>query len=110
MAANYIKNDRSKIVPQLAAAGMQRIRDGVEMLVHARDIFLQQRDGDGSQASHYDFAATEGGFQAGDYADANAACKASFDEIDSLLAKVNTDNAVSNVKAAIYQCCAKHGV
>lgn len=110
MAAGLIKCDKTKDLVRQAVGGMLKVREGMLQLEAARAHFIQTRDGDGSQASHYDLTATEGGYQAGDYADANAAAKASFDELDSLYSKVATDASVSNVRAAILQCCAKHGV
>jgi len=89
---------------------MQMLREAMLGLEQTRAAFLQARDGDGSQASHYDLVATLGVYQAGDYATANDAAKASFDELDSLHAKVATNDAVSNVRAAIEQAPAKHGV
>lgn len=110
MAANFIKSDKTKDVPRNVDAGLRKIVEGLEQLLGARAVLIQQRDGDGSQASHYDTVATEGGFSAVDYADANAAAKAYFDELDSLLAKLNTDDSVSFVRAALYQATAKFGV
>ncbi len=112
MSANLIKCDKSKDLTRLAIRGMQLIREGMYVLEQARAAYLQSREtgADGSQSSHYALTATEGGYSAGGYADANSAAKASFDEIDSLYSKVGTDNAVSNVRAAILQACAKHGV
>lgn len=110
MAANLIKCDKAKDPTRMAVRGMQLIREGMYVLEQARAAYIQSRDGDGSQAAHYALTATEGGYSAGGYADANASAKASFDELDSLYSKVGTDNAVSNVRAAILQACAKHGV
>ncbi len=110
MAAGIIKYDRNSDVMRNKVRALQMIREGVELLGNQRSIDIQYRDGDGSQAAHYDLLAAAGSFQAGDYADANAAAKASFDELDSLYAKLSTDGSVSFVKAAIYQACAKHGV
>ncbi len=86
------------------------LREARQILIDARSVMLQFRDGDGSQAAHYDQLAAAGDFTAGDYADANAAAKASFDEVDSLHAKITTDASVSSVMTAISQACAKHGV
>jgi len=110
MAANLIKCDKTKELVRMAVRAGQLLREGMQVVEQARAAYLQSRDGDGSQASHYDMTAAEGGYQAGDYADANAAAKASFDELDSLFSKVATDNATSNVRTAILQYCAKHGV
>lgn len=110
MAANYIKGDPTKEVFRNIVRGGQMLREAVNLLAQQRAVILQMRDGDGSSAAHYDVFATAGGFSASDYADANAAAKASFDELDALLAKVNTDGNVAFVRAAIDQFCAKHGV
>jgi hypothetical protein len=110
MAANYIELDRQTDVGRQLIRGLQMVREGKEILAAVRDVIIQMRDGDGSQASHYDVVAGEMGYTANDYADANAAAKASFDELDSLMAKINTDNSVSSVRAAIHQACAKHGI
>jgi phosphoribosylformylglycinamidine (FGAM) synthase-like amidotransferase family enzyme len=110
MAAGIIKFDRNSDAMRPAVRALQMIREGLDVLRAQRAIMLQFRDGDGSQAAHYDLLAAAGVFAAGDYADANAAAKASFDELDSLFAKLSTDASVSAVNAAILQACAKHGV
>jgi phosphoribosylformylglycinamidine (FGAM) synthase-like amidotransferase family enzyme len=84
--------------------------NAIEGLAAVDAVVVQMRDGDGSQASHYDLAVSQVGFQAGDYAEANTAAQSSHSELMSLLAKVNTDASVSNVRAAVYQFAAKHGV
>lgn len=110
MAANLILFDNSKPIPLKVVRALQMIREGVRTLTDARAAMIQARDGDGSQTSHYDLLASQGGYQAGDYADANAAAKASFDEIDSLYAKLTTDGSVTEIATAIAQAPAKHGV
>lgn len=108
MAANYIEGNRTtELYRDLVRFG-QMLREGVDGLARVRARMLQMRDGDGTSAAHYDVMAAEAGYTANDYADANTAAKASFDELDSLLSKVNTDNNVSFVRAAIDQFCAKH--
>jgi hypothetical protein len=109
MAANYIELDRTTDVGRNLIRGLQMLREAKDVLVNVRDVMLQMRDGDGTQASHYDVLRTEAGYIQNDYATPDAAAKASFDELDSLLSKINTDNSVSNVLAAINQACAKHG-
>jgi hypothetical protein len=110
MAASFIEFDKASDVGRTLARGLQMVREGRDTLLHARAIMIQMRDGDGTQSAHYDVLAGEGGYSAHDYADANAAAKASFDEVDSLLSKIATDASVSAVNAAIDQACAKHGV
>lgn len=110
MAAAFIPHDRNTDLMRPVVRALQLIREGVETLTHARAVILQTRDGDGTQAAHYDLTATLGGFTAGDYADGPAAAKASFDELDSIHFKLTTNASVSDVAAAIAQACAKHGV
>lgn len=110
MAANFIDYDKATDVGRMITRGLQMVREGRQVLLDARAIMIQMRDGDGSQAAHYDLLRTEAGYAAGDYSTADAAAKASFDEIDSLLGKIATDAEVSFVSAAIAQACAKHGI
>lgn len=105
MAADFIKFNRQADISRANARALQLLREGTELLEHNRATMIHMRDGDGSSAAHYDLLASEGGYAAGDYADANAAAKASFDELDSLYAVLN-----GGAMAAINQACAKHGV
>ncbi|MEO1063758.1 MAG: hypothetical protein AAFZ07_20260 [Actinomycetota bacterium] len=110
MAANHIKiNSETEVGRQLTRYARQLV-EAVDGLASVEAAMVQMRDGDGISASHYDLLATEAGYAAADYADANTAAKASFDELASLLAKVNSDASVSNVRAAIDQFAAKHAV
>ena len=110
MAANHIEGDRTKPLFRDAVRYGTMLREAMLGLEQTRASILQARDGDGSLASHYDLVATLGGYVANDYADANAAAKASFEELDSLYSKVATDASVSSTRSAILQFCAKHGV
>lgn len=108
MAANYIELDRTTEIGRRLSRYGQMLREAVDGLAQTRAAMIQMRDGDGSQAAHYDVLAAEAGYVANDYADANTAARASFLELDSLLSKVNTDAEVSFVRAALDQFCAKH--
>lgn len=110
MAANIIIFDRNTDAMRDAVRAMQMLREAVDILRNQRAKMIQYRDGDGSLAAHYDRLAAAGSFQAGDYVDANAAAKASFDELDSLYSKISGDGNVSAVNAAILQAPAKHGI
>lgn len=110
MAANFIIGDESTRVFRDIVRYGQMLREGVDGLRQVSDIMVQMRDGDGSSAAHYDLLTAQAGYGAGDYSTADDAAKASFDELASLLAKVNSNDAVSNVRAAIDQFCAKHGI
>lgn len=110
MAANFIDFNRQTDVGRSIVRALGLVREGRELLRQLRAVMLQMRDGDGSQAAHYDLLRIEAGYEAGDYATADAAAKASFDELDSLHAKLTTDASVSDVLTAVDQACAKHGV
>lgn len=110
MAAAIIRYDRNSDLMRPATRALSMIREGRELLKSHLSAMIQTRDGDGSLSAHYDLTATLGVFQAGDYADANAAAKASFDELNSLSIKLNTDASVTTVLTALDNACAKHGV
>lgn len=110
MAATIVRYDKTAEPMRTLTAALQMIREGRELLTRARAIMLQYRDGSGASAADYDQLASAAVFVAGDYADANTAAKASFDEIDSLYLKLTTDGSVTGVMTAITQACAKHGV
>ena len=73
----------------------------VQVLVDERDTMVQMRVGTGLLDSDYAGVKAAYGFTT----DADA--KNAFLELDSLLAKINTDNAVTTVKTAIGQFLAR---
>ena len=88
------------------------LRKYLRLLVEAADglenvfqVMVQASDPDRTQASDFVRLATEGGYQAGDYASAEAAAKASFDEINAVVGNYN-----ASVKAAADQTLAIHGI
>jgi hypothetical protein len=110
MAAAYIPFDRNKDVTRKVVGALQKLREGKQDLEDALEVMTQMKDGDGSQAAHFDLLASQGTFAAGDYADANAAAKAFFDEVSSLSFKLNTNGSITDMDAALIQACAKLGV
>lgn len=83
MAAAFCEYDRTTDIGRNHARAMQMILEGLVLLVQWRDNMVTAfRNGDGTLASHYALMATEGGYVANGFADANAAAKASFDETD----------------------------
>lgn len=110
MAATFVDFDQTTPVGRKLARALQMIREGRDVLRDAIALMEQMRNGDGSLASHYALLASEGGFQAGGYADANAAAKAAYDESASLYGKLNTNAAVTDVANAVTQAAAKLGV
>ena len=110
MAASIFLFDRQKDLMRDSVRALGLIREGMLLLEATRGVWIQSRDGDGSQDAHYDLTASLGGFLAGDYTTANAAARASFLELDSLYSKIATNATVSDVRTAIEQACAKHSV
>lgn len=110
MAASIILYDRNTEAMRPVARYLQMLKEARDGLVAQRAVMLGYRDNDGSSAADYDLLAVAGDFRIGDYASANAAAKASFEEIDSLTYKLTTNASVTDVLAALDQCCAKHGV
>lgn len=111
MPAAFIESDATKIVPGLIKRGLEQVKEGRATLAKARAIMIQQRNGDGSLASHYDLAASKGGYIANDYSTAGAAAKKSFEELDTLHVKLNQPSGQGDATgAAIDGCSAIHGV
>lgn len=92
---------------------LNRIETGDDLFVDVRDVMIQMRDGDGSQASHYAEVTIRFGFggydpvQGAPTAAQNALAKAAFDELDSAFSKTSGNGSVSNVRAARDQFIAK---
>lgn len=110
MPAAHIIFDHSKQLPREAMQALRDLRSARDRLRNARNALVQSIDGAVNVAANFDLLASQGGFQAGDYADANTAAMNFFAEVDSLFGKVCTDAATSEVNAAIDQAPAKLGV
>jgi hypothetical protein len=65
-----------------------------DLFTDVRALFIQMRDGDGSQAVHYARVTTKFGF------DSDAAAKAAYDELESAYLKTSGNGSVSNVRTA----------
>lgn len=101
MAVGHIAFDFHTPHGYLLKKAMDDFDSGLDAL---NDLFLtmgQMKNGDGSQASHFDYAVTKFGFTD------NITAKAAYDELNSVLAKLNTDASVSSVNAATQQLIAK---
>lgn len=111
MASPYIAGADGNTVYQRLRKSLGKLRDAVDELDEIRNVIeVGLKDTAGSTAAHFAAYQVESGIAAGGYADANAAAKASFDELASLAGKLTTDAEVVEVKSAIGQACAKHGV
>lgn len=120
MAAEIELFNQSKAPMAEAIAAMKQIRDGRNRLEQIRNAMMRYRNGadnggadvtaGGNDPSNYSLLASSSDFQAGGFATAAAAARASFLEIDALVFKLTTDSTIDTMKTALDQCCAKHGV
>lgn len=102
MAANNIRI-KTASRPQVASEyldAFEQFSDGYARLKRHFAAMTQQKDGDGTQASHFAQTTAVYGFVAADgTTPSDAASKLSYDEVNSL---------IGNCGAAIEQACAKH--
>ena len=80
---------------------LQMSEEADDLMTDVRDVMIQMRDGDGSQAVHYAECTARFGFTS------DAQAKASFEELDSAYAKTSGNGSVTNVRAARDQLYAK---
>ena len=101
MAFDHIHfNDQTQYGRQLRRM-LQMSEESDDAMKDVRDVMIQMRDGDGSQAAHYAEVTARFGFVS------DAKAKAAFDELDSAYSKTSGDGSVSNVRAARDQLFAK---
>lgn len=101
MAFNHIYfNDQTQFGRKLRRL-VQLLEESDDLFADVRDVMLQMRDGDGSDAAHYAEVTARFGF------DSNAKAKAAFDELDSAYSKTSGNGSVDNVRAARDQLFAK---
>jgi hypothetical protein len=101
MAAAHIHFDDQTQYGRKLRRALQLMEEGDDLLADVRDMMIQMRDGDGSNAAHYALLVTRMGFPD------NATAKAAFDELDSAFSKTSGNGSVSNVRAARDQLFAK---
>ncbi len=104
MAATNLTYDRQAVGISACLNGMIQIRNGRDMMRNGIAELQTMISGDGSQDSHYANMATVCGFPDG------ATARASWNELNSMYAKISQDGSTDSVATAITQCCAKHGI
>lgn len=97
MAVAHIDYNRNSQHGSALRNALTNLESAFEQLNQTHATMALMFDGDGSDASH--FAYMQGKFGFAD----NAAAKAAFDELASLLFKLNTNSSVSDVNAAMTQ-------
>jgi hypothetical protein len=80
---------------------LQMSEESDDLMKDVRDVMIQMRDGDGSQAIHYAEVTSKFGFAT------DAKAREAFLELDSAYSKTSGDGSVSNVRAARDQLFAK---
>lgn len=101
MAVNHIGFDKTTPHGNLLYNHLSRMEmafDGLNDILGTMALMI---DGDGTDPAHFSYMATKFGFES------NAVAKAAYDELASVLAKLNTDGSVSMVNAAMLQAFAK---
>lgn len=101
MAFQHIHfNDQTQYGRQLRRM-LQMSEEADDLMKDVRDVMIQMRDGDGTDAAHYAEVTSRFGFVS------NAKAKEAFDELDSAYSKTSGDGSVSAVRAARDQLFAK---
>ncbi len=81
--------------------GLQQLEEGKDVLNDVLASMPHMIDGDGSNATQFSEVTSRYGFAS------NEAAKAAWDELNSMMFKLNTDASVSAVNAAMNQAFAK---
>lgn len=97
MAVNHISFNDQTQHGRVLRRGLQQLEEAIENLNDVLATTATMIDGDGSQAAHFAYATAKFGF------DNDAATKAAWDELNSLMFKLNTNDSVSSVNAALLQ-------
>jgi hypothetical protein len=115
MATAHIKfNDQTsagRLLRRFLNGAESTLDDGNDLLAMMQQMLAGV--GDGTNIAHFDYLVQEFGF--GGWTSAVAVndamrtvAKACWDEVNSFMAKINTDANVSSVNAALKQIIAKH--
>lgn len=97
MAIAHINFNQGTQHGLLLKNGLQKLEDSLGELNEIKGTMQLMIDGDGSLAAHFTYMTGKFGFTD------DAGAKAAWDELNSLLFKLNTDSSVDNVHAALVQ-------
>ncbi len=97
MAVAHINFNHNTQHGQLLHSAITRLEDSFDDLNEIKGAMALMIDGDGSQAAHFAYMTVKFGF------DTDALAKAAYDELASLLGKLNTNASVTDVNAALLQ-------
>lgn len=97
MALTHINFNPSTSHGSMLRHALTRLEESFVDLNELHATMSLMIDGDGTDAAHFTYMATRFGFDDG------AGAKSAYDELSSVLFKLNTDSSVSDVNAAIKQ-------
>lgn len=97
MAVNHIFFQQGTNHGSALRSGLNQIENGIERLNDLLGTMALMIDGDGTNAAHFVYMTEKFGFET------TAGAKAAWEELNSAMAKLNTDGSVSNVNAALTQ-------
>ena len=101
MATSNIYFDDQTQYGRLLRRGLNYLEDGKDILNDVLASMVHMIDGDGSVDTHFTEVTARYGFPS------NAIAKDCWDELNSVMAKLNTDTSVTSVDAAMSQVFAK---
>ena len=101
MADNHYLFNRELAAGWRLGRAMEDLENAVNRLLAEKATMVAMIDGDGSNVTHFNAHVTAYGFS-----DTTNA-KAAYEELASMIGKLDTDASVSSVKAAIAQALAR---
>ena len=103
MPVSHISFDSNSEYGQQLRSSLNSLEKGKDDLNDLLGVMATMLDGDGSQAAHFEYFIPRFGFPD------TATAKAAYDELQSLMFKLNTDAQVDFVNAAMTQVFNKFG-
>lgn len=97
MAVGHIQFNDGTQHGALLRAGLSKLEQALDELNEIKGTMQLMIDGDGTSSTHFPYMQEKFGFLD------DAGAKAGWDELNSMLAKLNTDGQVSFVNAALIQ-------
>lgn len=97
MAVSHISYQQNTQHGAKLAGALVRLEDAFGDLNEIKNTMALMIDGDGSSATHFAYMQDKFGFVD------NAGAKAAYEELASVLSKLNTNSSVTDVNAAILQ-------
>lgn len=101
MAVSHITYNQGTQHGALLKTALAQLESGLDRGNEILATMARMIDGDGSQAAHFAYMQAKFGFTD------DAGAKAAYEELASLLSKLNTNGSVTDVNAALMQAFAK---